>query len=152
MIEATGATLMVALVLVASLRASQVTVFAQRRAAESAQAAWLGKALLAEITQLAYQSPTAPVLFGPESGETSRSLYNDVDDYNGYSDSPLQNKDGTLLPNLTGWQRKVTVQWVSPTNVTQTSATESGAKLVTVTVLHNSIARATRVGVRTNAP
>jgi type II secretory pathway pseudopilin PulG len=152
MLEATAATVIVGLSLVASLRAVQSSVIGQRGGAEVEKAAFLATALMSEIKELSYQNPTQPVLFGPESGETGRNTFNDVDDYNGWSESPPQNPDGTILPDLTGWTRKVTVQWVSPTNVAQTSSTETGAKLITVTVLHSNVVRATRLGVRTNVP
>ncbi|HET6879534.1 MAG TPA: hypothetical protein VFI31_05245, partial [Pirellulales bacterium] len=152
MLEATGAALIVGLSLVASLRAVRSSITGQRGAAETEKAGFLATAMMSEIKELSYQNPTTPVLFGPEAGETGRKTFNDVDDYNAWSESPPQNPDGSNLPDLNGWTRKVAVAWVSPTNVTQTSATESGAKLITVTVLHNNVVRATRVGVRTNVP
>jgi hypothetical protein len=152
MLEATAATMIVGLSLVASLRAVRSSITAQRSVAEVEKAAFLATALISEIKTLYYQNPTQPVLFGPESGETGRGTFNDVDDYNGWSESPPQNPDNSILPDLNGWTRKVTVQWVSPTNVSQTSVTETGAKLITVTVLHNGVLRATRVGVKTNVP
>lgn len=152
MLEATAATIIVGLSMVASMRAVRSSITAQRRAAEVEKAAYLASAMIAEIKELAYQNPTTPVSFGPESGETGRNTFNDVDDYNGWTESPPQNPDGTVLPDLSAWTRKVTVAWVAPTNVTQTSLVETGAKLITVSVLHNNIVRATRVGVRTNVP
>ena len=152
MLEATAATVIVGLSLIASLRAVRSSITAQRGVAEIEKAAFLATAMMSEIKELSYQNPTQPVLFGPESGEIGRSTFNDVDDYNGWSESPPQNPDNSILPDLNGWTRKVAVQWVSPINVTQTSTTETGAKLITVTVLHNNVVRATRVGVKTNAP
>lgn len=152
MLEATAATVIVGLSLTASLRAVRSSVTGQRGTAEVERAAFLASAMMSEIKELLYQNPTTPVLFGPETGETGRKQFNDVDDYNGWSESPPQNPDGSNLPDLNGWTRNVTVAWVTPTDVTKTSATETGAKLITVTVVHNNVVRATRVGVRTNVP
>jgi MSHA pilin protein MshD len=50
---------------------------------------------------------------GPDPGET-RATYDDVDDYDGLSDSPPQLKDGTVLTEFTGWTRSVSVTCVRP--------------------------------------
>jgi hypothetical protein len=154
MLEATGATLIVGLTMIAALRAVRSSVTAQRGAAEVGKASFLASAMMSEIMKLPYQNPTTPVLFGPEAGESgpTRKNFNDVDDYNGWSESPPQNPDGTNLPDLTGWTRNVAVAWVSATDATLTSPIETGAKRITVTVLNNNIVRATRVGIRANAP
>ncbi len=75
-----------------------------------------------------------------------------MDDYNGWSESPPQFADGTAMPNLANWSRSVQVAFVNPTNLSQTSTTETGAKRITVTVTHNGVVVATRVAVRTDAP
>ena len=152
MLEATCATIIVGLSLVGSLQAVRSSVFTQRKVAETEKAAFLATAMMSEIKELYYQNPTKPINFGPETGETGRSTFNDVDDYNGWSESPPQNPDNGNLPDLNGWTRQVSVAWVSPTNVMLTSATETGAKRITVTVLHNGAVKATRVGVKSNAP
>jgi hypothetical protein len=152
MLEATCATVIVGLSLIGSLNAVRSSITAQRKVAEVEKAAFLATALMSEIKELYYQNPTKPINFGPESGETGRSTFNDVDDYNGWTESPPQNPDNSVLPDLNGWSRQVNVAWVSPTNMTLTSATETGAKRITVTVLHNGAVKATRVGVKTNAP
>ena len=53
----------------------------------------------------AAEDATGPVLFGHEIGEatTSRASCNDVDDYNGWTETPPQNQDGTSMSNLSGW-------------------------------------------------
>lgn len=154
MLEATGATLIVGLTMIAALRTVRASIVAQRSAAEVEKASFLASAMMSEIMESYYQNPSTPVLFGPEAGESgpTRKSFNDVDDYNGWSESPPQNPDGTNMPDLTGWTRSVAVAWVSATDATLTSPIETGAKRISVTVSHNNIVRATRVGVRTNAP
>jgi MSHA pilin protein MshD len=114
----------------------------------------LADGLIWEIMTKDYQDPSLPTLvLGPELGETSRSQYDDVDDYNGLVESPPQNKDGTTIPNLTNWTRSVLVEWVDPNNVTgAASLTETGCKRITVTVKFRSATLATATAVRTNAP
>lgn len=96
----------------------------------------LAQQLMAEIVQTCYQEPYVSPIFGLEAPETSlvRSDYDDVDDYNGWSASPPQLRDGTAMANLTGWTRSAAVQYVDPDNVTTPSGTDQGIKRITVTV------------------
>ena len=88
---------------------------------------------MAEIMQQAYLDPTSPT-FGPESGESTRLQFNDVDDYNGWKESPPQNRDGSNIPGYTGWKRKVKVQWADPLTLSTSGSSDTGLKLITVTV------------------
>jgi hypothetical protein len=150
--EAVVAVFVVSLALVAALQAAGGATVAQARAAERTRARLLADALLGEILTLEYEDPAAPAkLFGPEAGEsaTSRTNYNDVDDFNGWVESPPRDRSGAEMPNLAGWSRDVRVAWVSPANPNQTSATETGAKRITVTVKRNGTTLATRTAIRT---
>src|SRR6185312_1413646 len=98
-----------------------VTASAKSRIAqqESAFGLSLGRQLLAEIMQTRYQDLINPV-FGSESGENSRSQYDDVDDYDGYKEnSGLTYADGTSITGASGWKRKVWVDWVTIADPTQ---------------------------------
>jgi hypothetical protein len=152
--EAAVCTVIVAMMLVAAMRAAAVSGVYQYKMAERATARFLADGLMADIHQLSYQDPGAAPQFGPEAPElaSSKANYNDVDDFNGWSESPPQDRDGNVLPGLTGWQRSVAVQWVKASDISQTSATESGAKRITVTVSHNNVVVLTRVALRTSAP
>jgi MSHA pilin protein MshD len=52
---------------------------------ETSRASRLAKDLVEEIVSKSYVEPGGGV-FGPEDGETSRDRFDDVDDYNGYSE------------------------------------------------------------------
>lgn len=146
--EVAVSNLLVGVLLVAALKSSGSTLLTQRMIADMSRGAWLVDALVAEIQLLTYMEPgLSSSSIGLESGESggSRSDYDDFDDYNGWSDSPPQNKDGTTIANLSGWQRKVSVEWVNLNDVAAVSATESGVKRATVTVSLNGDILATRV-------
>jgi type II secretory pathway pseudopilin PulG len=155
LVEATLATIVVAMMAATALTTVRLSVRSQYKSSERAMGGLLASGLMAEIMAQAYQDPTLPTtVLGPEAGEstTSRAGWDDVDDYNGWSESPLQNKDGTTISNTTGWQRSVVVAWVSSGNPTITSTVETGCKRITVTVKHNGVVVGTRVCLKGNAP
>jgi len=57
-----------------------------------------------------------------------------VDDYHGWSASPPEDKDGAVLPDLTGWRRAVTVAYVDSDDATSPATGDTGLKRVTVNV------------------
>jgi type II secretory pathway pseudopilin PulG len=155
LVEATLATIIVSMMAATALTTVRLSVRSQFKSSERAMGGLFASGLLAEIMAQAYQDPTLPTIgLGPEPGEstTKRSSWNDVDDYNGWTESPLQNKDGTIIPNTVGWTRGVVVTWVSSGNPTQTSLVETGCKCITVTVQHNGVVVTTRVCLKGNAP
>ncbi|MDB5296112.1 MAG: hypothetical protein JWO31_2095 [Phycisphaerales bacterium] len=107
---------------------------ARGRAAQrdSALGMSLARQLLAEILQTRYRDLVNPV-FGVEAGET-RATYDDVDDYDNFSENSASFADGTVVPGGTGWKRKVKVDWVTPADPTAKSTTDQGLKRVVVTV------------------
>jgi hypothetical protein len=109
------------------------------------------EALMTEILQQSYQEPGATYVFGREAGEseTIRTAYDDVDDYHGWTESPLAAQDGTALPNSANWSRTVTVEWIDPLDPKQVSGTETGAKRITVVAAFRSVPQATVIAVRT---
>jgi len=143
----------IAVMLVAAVHAVGGSAATRARVTKRVVGPYLADGLMAEILAQSYQDPTSPV-FGPEvsGGESavSRATWDDVDDYNGWVESPPQDKDGTVIAGMTGWERSVAVVWVNPADLTQVSATESGVKRITVTVRYNGVTVATRVAVRTS--
>jgi hypothetical protein len=157
LVEVTVAVLLVSIMLAASMRSVAVSRMVDYKVANAARGKLLAQGLLAEILQQAYADPVvASTTLGPDAAnlETSRATYNDVDDYNGWTESPPKNRDGTLLSSdMTGWGRSVKVEWVNPASLTASaSVTETHCKRVTVTVTYNGATVATMVGVRTDAP
>jgi hypothetical protein len=146
--------LLVGVLLVAAMRSVGASAFAQYRAAEQVTAQFLADGLLAEILVKDYREPGTTSGFGLETGESSASKanYDDVDDYNNWSESPPQFADGTTMPNLDGWRRRVEVVWAVASDPTQQAFAETGAKRIAVFVEHNGRVVATRVALRTEAP
>jgi hypothetical protein len=154
LVEVTMAMLLVSVMLVAAMHATAGSGLIQYKSAERSTGRLLADGLIAEIIATAYEEPDSTPAFGLESGETSlaRTNWDDVDDFNGWTESPplLRSGLGTTLESA--WERSVKVERVSASNPTQVVAAETGAKRITVTVRHNRLIVATRVAVRTKAP
>lgn len=113
---------------------------------------FLANNLMAEIISRPYEDPDDTPDFGRELGESGgqRDAWDDVDDYDGWSASPPERRDGTEITS-SQWTRSVTVERVNPDNLSQTSGSETGAKMITVTVKRGDRIIATRTAVRTSA-
>jgi prepilin-type N-terminal cleavage/methylation domain-containing protein len=87
--------------------------------------------------------PGTPVtVLGPEAGETGVTLYDDVDDFDGFDSAPLGgpiSAQGTPLTNLAAFSQQVRVQKLDPANFDQTEpeAYASNFVRITVSILQN---------------
>jgi hypothetical protein len=104
-----------------------------RNAQDTVYASLLARSLMEEVTRLPVTDPD-----GSDVGETSRSLYDDVGDYNGYTDGP--NNIADLAGNLYSSEYQPFVRSVT---VTASAVSPNGwnrtvnGLLVTVTVSRN---------------
>ncbi|MFG0292997.1 MAG: prepilin-type N-terminal cleavage/methylation domain-containing protein [Phycisphaerales bacterium JB050] len=114
----------------------------------------LANQLLAEIQSKAWHDPIGgPASFGPGGSEydgKTRLLYNDLDDYEGWTQSPPLEPNGDEIVGFQGWERSVDIQYalISGGSVT-TSGTFERAKLITVTVKRNGRTIASVSAIRT---
>jgi type II secretory pathway pseudopilin PulG len=137
-VEAAVSVVIVAVLLVAALRTLGASARARGVQAAQCQGPALARLLMAEIRQARYADdvvPNGPL--GPENGEVNvkdRTLFDDVDDYNGFSEESPRARDGSPLPGLSDWHRDVTVAWVRPDQPDVVVNTDTGLKRITVTV------------------
>jgi hypothetical protein len=154
-VESSISVFLVGMLMVAALNSVGTSVRRQSNTANQVRGKKLAHDLMQEILQQCYQDPIQTPVFGPEPGETTnpptRSRFNDVDDYVGWSESPPANKSGVPYTGFTGWTRSVNVQWADPVSLAPTAATCTGLKLITVTVTFNGQTQATLVGYRSVA-
>lgn len=134
--EVSISTLIVGLMMVASLKSVGGVYTTWTMAADKHDGISLADQLLAEIMQSEYEEPSETVGFGIETGESSatRLSWDDVDDYASWSKSPPATKSGSVILGWTGWTRTATVQLASVTDPTVVPASDEGLKLITVTV------------------
>jgi len=92
-------------------------------------------------------------LLGLETGEllTDRTTFDDVDDFDGYAESPLRDADGDAISGFTGWERRVDVDLVKPDAPDSVRLSDGGAKRIVVTVHRGDLEVARVRAVRTVA-
>ncbi len=152
LVEVVASTMIVSLMAVATLNALGAATKSSDSIGNRAIAAGLADELMSEILQQPYSDPDGTNQFGRESGESSspRSAFDDVDDYDGWSVSPPQYSDGTTIPNRTGWRQRVSVTRVVPSDPTQTTNTDQGAKRIRVAIEFQNHVLAEQSALRTN--
>jgi hypothetical protein len=157
MVEATVSIVLVATMFVAAVRTVSVTGTVRSMTAERVRGVELASALLQEILEQPYTAPAQPLtletlLGGVAARSTSgdRAAFDDVSDYHNYVDAPPVNRDGSATPGAPGYRRSVLVRQVKPDSFTTTSATDTGVKLVTVTVTRGGRVVARLSAVRVN--
>ncbi|MBN2447259.1 MAG: PKD domain-containing protein [Phycisphaerae bacterium] len=153
--EAVISIAIVGTMLVAALSTVGAAKLTEQRVGSRSRATQLAQDLMSEISAQRYADADYGLgsfgLGGDEVGDGSRSLWEDVDDYDGWSASPPQAKDGTEWTDLAGWKRSVQVDWVDPSDPTQVRSYETGAKRIVVTVEQDGVEITSLTGLRTCA-
>ena len=153
MVEVTISVVIVGIMTVAALNTVGAAKLGNQKTTSRKNGTLLAQQLMAEILTQGYAEPVDAPDFGRESSESGsvRTDYDDVDDYDTWSASPPQYKDGTPIPDLDGWTRQVSVAWVDATDLLSTSGSETNVKRITVTVTYNGLKVASLTAVRTLA-
>ena len=137
--EVVVSTLLIGLVLSAALASVGAAARTTTAAAEGNDALGLAKQLLEEVLVLPYEEPSQTPGFGPESGESGspgvRSGFDDLDDYNDWTDSPPKDRSGVAIAGYAGWTRVVDVKKIIDSNYSQLPdvAVDTGLRLILVT-------------------
>lgn len=151
LIEAVISIVLVGLLLVAAINTLGATAVSKRNIEHQARGYLLAADLMAEILNQAYEEPVDTVTFGRESESGGdRTDWDDIDDYDGWSATPPETKDGLPLDGYDQWTRSVEVAFVNPTDLNALSA-NPGVKRVTVTASFNGVPAAELVAIRTQA-
>jgi type II secretory pathway pseudopilin PulG len=152
LIEVVASTMIVGMMAVAALNSLGAATKSSQSIGNRAIALGLADELMAEILQAAYADPNQTPVFGRETGETAglRTSFDDVDDYDGYNQSPPKYRDGTTMPDRANWRHRVRVRRVLPADPTQNSGTDQGAKRIDVEIEYNNEVAASQSAVRTN--
>jgi len=154
LVESVMAIVIVSGLLVVALNAAGASRVGQRSLSERGVGQLLAAALMSEILAQPYKDAADTGSNGPESGESNgtRAGFDDVDDYQLWTESPPKNQDGSVIPDRIGWRRSVVVTYVEPDDLTHVRLGDGGAKRITVTVLFNSREAAVFQAIRTGEP
>jgi prepilin-type N-terminal cleavage/methylation domain-containing protein len=152
LIEVVASTMIVGLMSVAALNSLGAATRSSESIGNRAVALGLADELMSEILQAPYKDPTQAPVFGLESGEPAgpRSAFDDVDDYDGWDQSPPQYRDGTVMPDRADWRHRVQVNFVAPGNTIQIAGSDQGAKRIRVTIQYRDQVLAEQIAVRTD--
>ncbi len=154
LVELAVSVAVVGVMMVASLTTLSTVSMGRQVDNDKQLARTLGELLMAEILAKSYQDPAVHSMsFGLEDGEPPegpRSLFDDVDDYDGWSPAAMEWVDGVPIPGRDGWQRSVEVICVSPTDLGTKlpQGWDFGIKRITVTVTCSGRELATLVALR----
>lgn len=133
--ETVVSTLLISFVLVSTLQLVAPISRSGTHHANRLVAANLANELSEEIATKYWTSPILmdPDSMGPGIDET-RTTYDDIDDFHGWSSSPPSLSSGASNNALAGWTRSVKVVHVLVDDPTAESAMSTGLKRVTVTI------------------
>jgi hypothetical protein len=136
--EVVISTFLVGTLSVSSLYTSLAITQSYQSLNDQSRSSILAERYLAEILQTYYEDPMSPI-FGPEPNESTstRSDFNDVDDYHKRNESPPTSKDGTPLPGYgSDWTVSISVFPVSLSDPRNSSLADTGLKRVDITVIN----------------
>ncbi|MEN0019407.1 MAG: hypothetical protein AAF747_00830 [Planctomycetota bacterium] len=145
MVEAVMAVLLVGVTLVAALDALGSSRRSQLSIDQRGRGQALAEQLMAEVRAKAYadpeRDPAAGAMhrtgLGPDSGETGRSQWDDVDDFDTFFETPPRNADGSAILGADDWQRLVTVKLVDPDDVSSRVDYDEGSKIIEVLAIRH---------------
>lgn len=143
----TGVVLVAAMRVLGSARAGEITL--RHRAIGMS----LARDLMEEILVRSYGEEGQADAIGKEAGEdgSGRLLFDDVDDYAGWSASPPQFEDGNKMSEHAAFTRSVKVEWVEAGDLARVSGSSTGLKRITVTVTRADRRVASLVAYRSDA-
>lgn len=137
LVEVAVSTLIVGVMLVGALETLGAVFRSQRLNAARLTGPGLANELMGEILSLPYEDPEDPGgAIGTDSGESggNRDDFDDVDDYHNWSKGDSEDKTGNTHSDYGGWERTVQVSWVNPQDIKSSLGSDSGLKLIKVTV------------------
>lgn len=156
LIETVLAMMLASGVVIAAMSVVTSSLRAEQWARQRVEGERLASELLAEVCALDFEESGSVGSFGREgvreTAATARSGLDDIDDFNGWTESPPQNHDGTVRDDLAGWTCSVRVERVSVANPTGPAVTyDSRAKRITVTASWRGVPVAEQSALRTAA-
>lgn len=140
LVEVIFATLIVGLMLVASLETVGAVFRTQQLNADRLTGPNLAMELMTEILAKPYEDPEVDrtdIGNTEDESATTRADFDDVDDYHNWDELSVVNADGSSNTAFADWRRQVIVQWVDP-STGEPADQDLGLKRITVTAINSS--------------
>jgi hypothetical protein len=157
MAEAVMSMMVVSLMVVSALNTVGARAVNRRLVADRELGMFLANELMSEILAQAYREGPGVTTLGRDAGELAgvRTNWDDVDDYDGFSESSPKHRDGSAfsLSDPAAWNVSVQTRYVSRTGYAFLPAlaeVDTGIKRITVTVSHREVRVATLTALRTS--
>jgi type II secretory pathway pseudopilin PulG len=141
LVEVSIAYLLLTLALVALLPVFIMAIRAGKNTEQLQVATYLTGELLEEVRMRKWDENTTATLghiddpspIGPDAGETAsnKTTFDDIDDFNGWSETPARDPLNALMPGLSAYSRTVTVSYVD-SSLASTGGAASDYKMVKV--------------------
>lgn len=113
LVEAVVSTIVVGTMFAAAVAAVGAAARDRRVQAEMRTGPALAQMLMSEILSRRFQDPDGSTTIGRDAGEdSSRTTWDDVDDYNGLDQSPPADRSGVDLPGGKGWRWTAAVSYI----------------------------------------
>lgn len=152
LVEAAVSTLIVAVMVSAAISVVGGAARGASRERDWRRGQSLAASLMAEVLATSFADPQGGSAFGIDTGETAmnRTTYDDVDDYNGYTEAGATDVLGSKIPWADGWTRSVIVEnvTIADPSVVVSDSTNTGLRRVTVTVTSPSLEARTLVALK----
>jgi MSHA pilin protein MshD len=141
LVEVTIAYLLLTVSLIALLPVFVLAIRAGKSTEQLQTATYLSQELLEEIrlrkwdqnsasTPAHITNPSASL--GPDAGETDKTMFNDIDDFNGLAENPPKDPLNNPLTAFAAYSRAVTVKYVDSSMVALSTPSTSNYKQVQV--------------------
>jgi prepilin-type N-terminal cleavage/methylation domain-containing protein len=153
LIEVTISMVIVSILSMGVIQMLGISAQARAMSSDRVRGQHLANQMLAEIQSKHWHDPDNGIasfgVAGDEYDGKTRLLYDDIDDYHNWTQSPPLEPNGDGISGFDGWERSVEVHYalISGGAVT-TSGTFQRAKLITVTVKRNGRTIATASAIR----
>jgi type II secretory pathway pseudopilin PulG len=134
LIEAAACVIIVGVLMIAAVQTLGGAIRTRQVQQDQSRGLALAKQLMDEIVQCRYVDPNTSAAFGPESSESARAQFNDVDDYDNWQERPPQTRSGAEMSAFAGWNRRVNVDWIDPSDPSRKVSSDQGLKRIVVTV------------------
>lgn len=150
LVEVLVSSILVGVVMVAALNTVGSSLRTQRASIEESLGELLAERLLSEVLALPYaDAQNSSAACGRDSGEAAgaRPVWDDCDDFKGFSETPPTDLVGAPIAGATGWTWGVDVKWID-SSFGATSLFDLGLKKITVTVTSPGAVVTTRTALK----